>query len=182
MLPRDQWRVTFGTTVGKINDQSAEVTVVADTAGVARALLRAPSDSASGIVTASAGGVALTAPITFRRARAQSLAVELSTFVLDTGYANSVTVTVTLRRAVGIPSPGDTVHLDAQDSAGQPIGRFSSSSPSDAHGQATARYTIGDRAYAGAIRVVATARGAGTGPDSVVSGSALLQARMRAAP
>jgi hypothetical protein len=64
-VPKDQRSVSFTTTAGKFANGSSTVSVQADTAGLASTLLQAPSDTVIAVVTASAGGGALSTLIRF---------------------------------------------------------------------------------------------------------------------
>ena len=116
-------------------------------------LLRAPSDTARAIITASAGPSVRTRVIAYRRAQPESMQLVPARFALTAGPTNDVTVTATVRRVVGTPSPGVRVLFTAVDStvARAAHGQFTSAAPTDASGAVTVRFTMGADPYVGPL-------------------------------
>ncbi|MBW3570037.1 MAG: hypothetical protein KY467_02915 [Gemmatimonadetes bacterium] len=92
-----QRSVTFRTTLGRFDDDGS-VTVEADSAGVATALLRAPGAPGLALVTAAAGNTVLQDTIRFYRAPPDLLALTLAADSLAADGASTMLVRATVRR------------------------------------------------------------------------------------
>jgi hypothetical protein len=167
-LKGDARIVKFSTSAGTF----IEPNVRADSIGTAIAVLRAPVDSVTASVVATAGGTARRTDVRFSLARAERIDVDPSAFALEASAAKEITVTAHLRRTTGLASPGALVTFSATDSTGASIGRFSSAAPSGANGDVTARYTAGDTSYRGRVTLTATTTGA---IGAAISGSTSIQ-------
>ena len=162
-VARDKRQVVFTTTAGSFAGQTT-VTVPADSLGTAHAFLTPPADSTRAFVTATSPTASRTKEITFRRARADAIELVADAFAVDSGLVNSVRLTATLRRIVGLPSPGLTVTFRAERPEGAEIGQLSTrSTVTDAQGNASVRFSIGNLSYHGPVIVVATT----DGPDGL---------------
>lgn len=150
--------VKFTTTAGTFSDKT-EITVRADSAGLAIAQLRAPSDSVTALIIATAGSTARRVEVRFTAALAERVDLDPSSFSVEAGASEEIDLTATLRRTRGTPSPGSRVSFAAQDSTGAPIGRFSSAPPSNATGTVVTRFSPGDTSYRGAVTITATTSG-----------------------
>jgi hypothetical protein len=163
--------VKFRTTAGAFNG-AVDITVPADSLGVARTFLKAPADSAVAIVSATASTGTRTALLRFVRAYPESLMLQPGAFALTAGVTHQVEVTAVLRRATGIPTRGAVVAFTANDSTGAARGAFSAVPPSDAAGNVGVRYTSPDTAYAGRVTIHAAVRNAS---GAILADSAVLQ-------
>jgi hypothetical protein len=154
--------VKFSTTLGTFPGATS-VTVPVDAQGTARVHLRAPADSGSAIVTATAGGATRTLVVGFVPAPPTRLEVTADAFVLNAGLTRSVNVTATPLRETGSPSPGTVVTFSADTVGGQGggFGRFSASSVLVRSGSATSRFSAGETSYRGPVILRATATLAG---------------------
>jgi hypothetical protein len=162
-LSRDKRQVVFTTTGGSFTQPTAStITVQADSLGVARTYLTPPADSTLAFITASSSNATRTAPIAFKRARADAITVVADSFSIDTTRASSMNVSAKLRRALGLPSPALQVTFSAARADGTPIGQFSApTAVTDSNGTVSSRFTIGGASYHGAVTITATT----VGPD-----------------
>src|SRR5688572_18318316 len=115
-LTGDKRAVKFTTTAGSFSDNKAEITVPADSAGIAIAQLRAPSDSVTALIIATAGSTARRIEVRFTAALAERVDLDPSSFSVEAGASKEIDITATLRRTRGTPSPGSRVTFTAQDS------------------------------------------------------------------
>lgn len=169
----DARKLTFTTSAGAFTDGGDKtVTVIANEHGVARVGLRAPTQAGVVRVRLSAGAAERVDSVVFIRAAPEQVLVDAEKFAVAAGVKNELKVTAQLRRGVGVVTPGTTVSFHAFR-AGTPeeLGQFGVPTLSDSAGQVTVRFTPGNTAYRGPVRIVATAGGA-TGP---VSGEALVE-------
>ena len=169
-LKGDARVVKFTTTGGFFGDKP-EVTVRADSAGSAIAILRAPADSLTAIVTAVAGPTSKRTEVTFVTALAERLDLDPSQFAIEAAAGKEVVVTATLRRRTGLPSPGALVTFAASDSNARAIGQFSSAPPSNANGVVATRFSVGVTDYRGAVTITASAPGV----NGTVTGTTSIQ-------
>lgn len=170
-LKGDARVVKFSTTAGTFADNKSEVTVRADGEGRAIAVLRAPADTGTALVTAVAGPTALRKEVKFVAVRAERIDVDVSQFALEAAAGKDVVVTATLRRGTGSPTPGALVTFTARDTLQRTIGQFSNAPPSNASGVVTTRYSVGPTTYRGAVTITATTQRDGTATDGVATGS-----------
>jgi hypothetical protein len=164
--------VTFGATGGSFQGSSSSIsaTVVANDTGFARVMLVAPGDGAEVIVSATAASVSRTATVMFVPAPPQRVILTTSKFALAGKDNEELTVTASLQRIRGTPSPGATVTFNA-DTVGGNTGKFGtfiaatavSSSPT-----VTTRYSTGTVPFRGRVVIrVSAARGNVVVTDSV---------------
>lgn len=152
----DKRVVALATTAGQfVGDVSA---LIPDASGRVLALLRAPMDSTTAVIHATVNGGAATAQLVYQRARAERIDLVPEQFTLSAGLTNEIKIAATLRRAVGLPSPGGVVTFTATNAADQqPVGRFLPvSAVVDAQGVATVRFTTADTAARGRVDIHAT--------------------------
>jgi hypothetical protein len=146
------------------------VNVTADQTGVAHAALRAPSDTAVAWVRVKLEDALREDSVVFGRAAAEQVLVEPDHFSIAAGIRNEIRITAQLRRASGKVAAGTPVTFHAYKyGTNEEIGVFGVPSLSDATGQVTVRYSAGDTAYRGPVRIVASAEG------GAVTGEALVQ-------
>jgi hypothetical protein len=109
------------------------------------------------IVEAEIAGIRKTVNVKFIRAFPETIITEAGSFNLEIGWDHELTITVKLKRSVGIVTPGAKVGFRALTTAGQPIGAFREiKSESDANGLATAIYSAGKPAdgYTGELYLI----------------------------
>jgi hypothetical protein len=155
--------VKFATTLGTFPGNVTSVTVPVDASGTAQVQLRAPADTGTAIVTATAGGATRTTVVGFVPAPPTRLELTSDSFVLPAGLAHSVNLTATPLRSVGTPSPGTivTFSADTVGGSGGGFGQFSASSVLVRSGSATSRFSAGETSYRGPVMIRATATQAG---------------------
>ncbi|HEX7241206.1 MAG TPA: hypothetical protein VF263_13110, partial [Longimicrobiaceae bacterium] len=96
-LRGDARKVTLTTTLGSFPaGEGRTVTVVPDAAGTARAELRAPADTGTTRVRATASGSVRDDAVRFGLALPERIELDASAFTLKAGFANQLTVTVHL--------------------------------------------------------------------------------------
>jgi hypothetical protein len=159
-LARDQRSVTFRTSAGTFPG-GREVVVAADSARTAVAVLTAPPDTMTAVITATAGGGTRRIEVRFVVALPDLIEVTTDQPSVTSGFTGSLTVTAALRRNPGVPTAGHVVAFEAHaPGEPQPHGRFSSETGlSDAAGRVSVRFTPADSVYAGPVVIVATAVG-----------------------
>lgn len=169
----DARKLTFTTGAGTFTDGGEKtVTVAADENGVVTVGLRAPTDSGVVRVRVSAGVAERVDSVLFTRAAPEQVLVEPEKFAVSTGLLHEIRVTAQLRRGIGVVAPGTAVTFRAfKDGTQEEIGQFGVATLSDAAGVVTVRYTPGNTAYRGRVRIVGTAAGAGT----TVTGEAVIE-------
>lgn len=106
--------VSFSTTAGALVNaaSSGALSALADSLGVARAYLRAPSDSSVAVITASAGGSIASRSIQFVPAPPSLLRVTASSYFVQAVPGTMVTITATVNRVRGAISPGAVVRFE----------------------------------------------------------------------
>lgn len=159
----DKRTLTFTTNVGAFSNGEKSIAVGANTAGIAKAELRAPLQVDTSRVTATVGSFTRDTTVIFVRATPERLAVEPGTFALAASYESTTTVTATLDRDPGTPTVGTAVIFSAENADGTSFNDFRAVTASDAMGKATAIFTVGPTAYRGPITIEARAEGE-TGP------------------
>lgn len=152
--------VTFTTSAGTFVDgsivSSDPIDIDADTRGVATVQLRSTVQPGTAIVRAKSGSLADQETVNFGVALPEQVIVSTDLFMLQVSTADTTTVTAMLHRAVGVATSGTVVAFSAMDAGGGPIGGFSSVTPSDSAGEATAVYSPGATAYRGDVTIRAT--------------------------
>jgi hypothetical protein len=165
-------QVVFTTTLGTFGG-GATVTVPADATGTARAQLRAPADSGTAIVTATAGGVTRALLVAFDLAPPTRLELTAEKLALPAGIANTVKLTATPLRTVGSPSPGTFVTFSADTVGGHGggFGRFSAPGVLLRAGAATSSFSAGETSYRGPVivRAIATLAGQSVSDSTIVT-------------
>ena len=149
-------RVTFTTETGVFTgtNSSTEVVSVNDS-GIAVAELRAPRSIGTSTIRATAGHTVLSKTIKFVRALADTVLVEPNDFTIEP--TGEVTLTASLRRAIGQVSPGAEVTFVATDSANRIVGTFGTPSLSNDGGIVTVRFNpAGTLQAIGVITIKAT--------------------------
>jgi hypothetical protein len=156
-LVRPVPKVDLTTTLGSFLGASSlgAVSLTPNDSGIVRVQLKAPADSGTAIVSASSAGVTRTIQVPFAKASAQSIQVTTDGFVLKPGLANSTTVTATLFRSIGAPSPGSVVTFFADTGVARDgtFGQFSSRTVTTSTSVATSRFTVGQTTYAGVVTI-----------------------------
>ncbi|MDB4915068.1 MAG: hypothetical protein JWM95_2712 [Gemmatimonadetes bacterium] len=160
LTPSDKRSVALTTTAGTFTSGGlATATLAPDDNGTARALLRAPSDSTTAILSATVNGSSVSTLIVFRRAQPQSLTLEPAQYEVKSSSATDVAVTATLFRAVGTPSAPMTVTFSVVDTAAVPSPRgvfLPADVQSNSAGVAKTRFTLADSSYRGPLVLRAT--------------------------
>lgn len=163
--------VTFRTTLGRFDDDDS-VTVEADSAGVATALLRAPTAPGLALVTASAGNTVLQNTVRFYRAPPDLVSLTLGADSLQADGSSTMLVRAAVRR--GTARTPDSVTFSASsgtfgDNADQLTVRVDSSGTATALLRAPANPTLAVvRAAAGNASLDAVVRFVHALPDTVV--------------
>jgi hypothetical protein len=169
--------IAFTTTAGSFAGTSppgASIEVPADVDGRAVVFLQSGTQPAEAQVQASVAGFVRTVTVRFVQALPETIEVDPGTFSLEPGFANTTTVTATLRRSGGgVATQGTEVRFTATTPAGAAVGEFRAVTPSDAQGQATALYTAGDTTHRGPVTITARVTDPATG--ATVAGTATLQ-------
>lgn len=170
-------QVTFTTSAGTFVDgaivSSDPIIIEADVNGIAVVQLRSTVQVGFAIVRAKAGSLVDQDTVSFGLALPEQIVVSADRFVLQVSTADSTTVTATLLRAGGVATEGTVVQFTAEDDQGGALGGFSSVTPSDATGHATAVYSPGVTAYRGDVTIRATVPDPGAG--SSVEGETTVQ-------
>ena len=146
--------VVFGATIGTFGAQQS-LTVDADSLRLAVVLLTAPSVPGTGFVTAKVGTTVVRKELTFERAPAEALEIGADAPAIKAGFGQRLTVSIQLRRAIGLPSAGDTASVTAS------AGLLTRPTRSNAAGVITCVFTPGE-IPAGPVKLRATTGGAGT--------------------
>jgi len=171
-IPADRRTVALTTSAGTFaTNGAATATAAPDAAGIARTLLRAPTDSTTAVISATVNGATATKLVAFRRAMPDAVDVVPAQLTLMAGAAHELTVTANLRRAVGKPSPALRVTFTTADTtAGHNTrGAFlPTTALSDANGVATTRFTIADTTYRGPLTLRATVAPSGVAGEAVI--------------
>lgn len=171
-VPTDKRAVTLSTTAGAFTASgNSTATLTPDIAGAATALLRAPADSTTALITATVNGAAVSRAIVFSRALPERVDVVPDRFSLGVGLSHELAVTVYLRRSVGTPSPGARVSFgstyvsDTSSSAGLflPL-----AATSDASGVVRTRFTMPDTTRTGPLLLRATIESSGLAGDATI--------------
>jgi hypothetical protein len=169
--------IAFTTTAGTFAGTSppgTSIEVPADVDGRAVVSLQSGTQPAEARVQASVAGFVRTVTVRFTQALPETIDVDPGTFSLEPGFANTTTVTATLRRSGGgVATQGTEVRFTATTPAGAAVGEFRAVTPSDAQGRATALYTAGDTAHRGPVTIAARVTDPATG--ATVAGTATLQ-------
>ena len=146
--------VSAGTLVGAAQGALSVPVASGDTV---RAYWQAPLATGTGVVTAKVGSLFVrTGSVVFVAAAPDFVDVEPGSPAVPAKLDSVVSVTIRLRRTIGMPSLGTPVTLTASDASGATVGRFLSSTPSDANGLVTARYAPGTTTYRGPVTITAT--------------------------
>lgn len=172
MIPPGKRTVTLTTSAGVFAiSGTATATTEPNESGVARTLLRAPNDSTTALVGATVDGTTATKLLTFRRAMPDVVDVAPAQLTLTSGTAHELTLSATLRRVVGRPSPGLRVTFTSADTTEvhSPRGAFLPAiTVSDANGIATTRFSIADTSYHGPLTLRATVAPSGIIGETVI--------------
>lgn len=160
----DRRRVTFTTTAGTFIGSATpgSVAVDADVNGRAIALLRAPTDSGTTIVRASAGGTVLQNDLLFVEALADRIDIEANTYGIAAALGAKITITAFLQRRVGTVSKSVFPEFRAQRLDGSTIGQFGAPRTTTA-GQVNIDFVLSDADYRGPIVFTGRVPGS-TGP------------------
>lgn len=170
----DRRQITFSTSGGAFvvgASTSSSITVSVASEGRAIALLRSPTDSGLAFVRASAGSGSLADSVTFVRALPDRLDVEPVSLAAKADPSQPISVTVTLRRSIGIVTKGTPVQIIATRVDGGDAGRFVGAPISGENGIVNFKYTPGSIPYRGQVTITATASGINGG---TVRGSAIV--------
>jgi hypothetical protein len=151
--------VSAGTLIGA---SSASLSLPLASEDTVRAYWRAPQTLGTGVLTVTVGTwLALQDSVRFVTAYPETVEVEPDSPAVAATADAMLTFKVYLRRPVGAPTLGTRVTLDARDRDSLSVGRFLSSTPSDATGLVTARFAPGTTTSPGRVTIWATV---GAGP------------------
>lgn len=150
--------VTLSVSSGRLTGASQNtLTLHLSQQGTAAAQWQAPLSTGPATVSARVSDVPLRVDtVQFIRATPDTVEVEPQSPSVSATPASALTITVHLRRSIGIVTPGARASFGAVDTAGAAIGRFLSSTPSDSSGTITARYAPGSTLYRGLVSITAT--------------------------
>jgi hypothetical protein len=169
--PADKRAIALTTTAGTFTTGGTTATLAPDVSGAAIALLRAPADSTTAIVTATVNGETVSRTIVFRRALPERVDVVPDQLTLRPGTGQELSITIYLRRAVGIPSPGVRVELSSVNVSNGSISTalfLPATLTSDATGVMRARFTAPDRTYFGPVQLRAVVTPSGLSGDAII--------------
>jgi hypothetical protein len=170
--PADKRAITLTTTAGTFTTGGTNTaTLTPDASGAAIALLRAPGDSTTAIISATVNGETVSRTVIFHRALPERIDVVPDQLTLRPGTGAELAVTVQLRRAVGTPSPGTRVELSSFNVSSGTISTalfLPATLTSDATGAMRARFTAPDRTYFGPVQLRATAVQSGVSGDAII--------------
>ena len=155
--------VTFATTLGTFGEQHT-ATADADAGGIAKVRLTAPTTMGNAFVTAKVGTTLVREEVTFERAFAESIELTSDAVAVTAGFESTVTLSVTLRRAKGKPTAGDTAVITTTR------GLLARPTRSNDDGVITTVFTPGE-APVGSVTIKAAVRGSG---GNVLSDSLVL--------
>ena len=131
-----------------------DTTLSAD--GMVRALLYAPAEIGSAIVTASSNGFSASETVTFVRALPDAISLGAAPLSLQASETATSKITASVSRALGRVSPGARVDFSAvNDETGQGFGRFQAVIRTTASEQATADFVAGLGAPLGLATITA---------------------------
>lgn len=162
--------VTISASAGTLLPSGNSVTVAVDSTGVARAQLRAPTDSAVARIVATFGTSVRTDSIIYRRALPDEIHVATTAGILSILGRNTAPITVALVRRFGLVSPNTPVSFTsyALGKPATPVGIVSPTVAYSGSSGATATF-LPDTAYTGAVVVRAQTSGRnGALTDSVI--------------
>lgn len=146
--------VTFTTNLGTFVDGGLATAQIFAIDSVATTFLRAPRIPGTARVRAQLGDVVEEASVRFDTAQPQFAVVQPSAFTVAAGSANAVPVTAYLKRNVGLVTPGFPVRFEAvRADSSLSIGTLLASTPSDAAGSVSTRFTAGDSKYRGDVHI-----------------------------
>lgn len=160
-LARADRSTTFRTSAGTFPGGTRELVVASDSNRVAVAVLTAPVDTTTAVVTATAGGGTRRAEVRFFVALPDNIDVIADQVSVQSGFTGSVQVTAALRRSPGTPTAGQVVTFDSH-ALGETLrrGRFSSDTGlSDVAGRVAVKFTPADSVFTGPIVIVSVAAG-----------------------
>lgn len=163
-LPADYSSITFTTTAGVFDNGTKTITKSAATVLVngtyqktVQVRLTAPTQVNTANIEAAIKGTSKTVSVNFTRAYPENISLSLGAGAISGGYGNSVQITTSLLRAVGIPSVGNDASLSVVDSTGAPRGSFINyATKSDASGFIINKFTMGNDTYKGRLTVIAS--------------------------
>lgn len=166
---------TGGTLVGGTpgSGTSMSLAVPADVEGRAVVQLQSPTRPGSAQVTAQVSTFLQALTVAFTGALPDRILVDPGAFSLEPGFANTTTVTATLRRGQGVASESTLVEFRALTPAGTRLGEFRAVTPSTASGTATALFTAGETTFRGPATIFARVTDVASG--TVIEGSATIQ-------
>lgn len=151
-------------------NNSVEITITADAEGLASANLKSSLVPGTALIQGTIVEIVQEKKVKFEPAYPESLEVAPGCFALKASLLGSTTVTVHLKREVGIPSLETVVNFSATDDQGNDIGVFRSIKTSDANGTASAIFSVGTTQYQGMVTITASV----DTPGGSVRGSALV--------
>lgn len=170
--PADKRIVTFTTSAGVFaTSGTPTATTEPNEVGIARTLLRAPNDSTTALVSATVNGATATKLLNFQRAMPDLVDVVPTQLSLTSGAGHELTLTATLRRIVGKPSPGLRVTFTTADTTDAHASRgafLPATAVSDANGVVTTRFSIADTSYHGPLTLRATVAPSGIIGETVI--------------
>ena len=143
--------VIFTADGGTFGNGTATITQVVDPSGNAIAYLKSTTFGTYH-VSLSNNGVIQTVPVSFVKAVPDFMLLSASTS-LASGYANTLAISIALKRNIGTPSPNFLLNYNAVDVNGIGTGIFSSGTASDANGNATVNFTMGNSTYKGPVTI-----------------------------
>jgi hypothetical protein len=162
--------VSFATTAGMFTSGTASAQVPANDSGLARVALRAPSEPANAIVTASTAGTTKSTTVSFVVAPPTGMVLLPDAFRINTTPGTSTKLTATLFRTRGAPSPGTPVNFSVTRVGGGSLPGHLTAETAFAAATNTATTTfVVDSAIVSTVVFRATAtRGAATVSDTTI--------------
>jgi hypothetical protein len=168
---KDKRSVKLTTSAGTWEKNNAvEVTITADAEGLASANLKSSLVPGTALIQGTIVEIVREKEVIFEHAYPKSLEVDPGCFALKASLLDSTTVTVYLKREVGIPSLETVVNFSATDNEGNDIGVFRSIKTSDANGTASAIFSVGHTQYQGIVTITASVDAPG---ESVIGNASI---------
>ena len=167
--------VTLATDKGSFGSSGASTTLDLGRDGLDSARLVGRAQTGAANVRASIGGVDVWETIEFTRADPTEASVDAGGFTIAASNGATTNVRATLTRSVGTPTAGFIVRFSAETAAGDPLGDFRLTTPSDTLGVATTTYWVGETPYRGPVTISAHILSAFGTADTLVHASTAIQ-------
>jgi hypothetical protein len=159
--PTALYPITFKTTAGSfIGGQGDSIVISPEKNFIAYAsLVNTKAETATVIVKMPSVTFSSTSKVEFTKAYPDKIFVSVDSFAIKSSFNSEIMITANISTATGgVASSGTTVNFNAYDNNNNPIGYFlnmRNNSISDIKGKATIRFSAGQTAYRGLLRIIA---------------------------